>query len=201
MTSSCPKRRRAKRTPSSILVRTFCLRRCAAISATSPNQDGVEGTDSAEVWMITDPSAILVICTSLRESVLFFLLKEAHFMLARSFLAARCAIRGSRLHCLVGWRISTCTCAPLARGEKPSGSTQASEYRRLRLSQPAVRVLRHHRRFHSCAGWRWQTWPGREDPDLSLSGLPHHLHFQALHAFLSSENPFPADRNRALCPG
>src|SRR2546421_7547432 len=98
MTSSCPKRRRAKRTPSSILVRTFCLRRCAAISATSPNQDGVEGTDSAEVWMITDPSAILIICTSLRESVLFFLLKEAHFMLARYFLAARCAIRGkSRL--------------------------------------------------------------------------------------------------------
>src|SRR5437016_9307111 len=44
--------------------------------------------------MITDPSAILVICTSLRESVLFFLLKEAHFMLARYFLAARCAIRG-----------------------------------------------------------------------------------------------------------
>src|SRR3989440_12228084 len=65
MTSSCPKRRRAKRTPSSILVRTFCLRRCAAISATSPNQDGVEATDSAEVWMITDPSAILVICTTL----------------------------------------------------------------------------------------------------------------------------------------
>src|SRR2546423_11469646 len=94
MTASCPNRRRAKRTPSSILVRTFCLRRCAAISATSPNQDGVEGTDSAEVWMITDRSAILVICTSLRESVLFFLLKEAHFMLARSFLAARCAIRG-----------------------------------------------------------------------------------------------------------
>src|SRR2546423_7831135 len=65
MTSSCPKGRRAKRTPSSILVRTFCLRRCAAISATSPKQDGVEATDSAEVWMITDPSAILVICTSL----------------------------------------------------------------------------------------------------------------------------------------
>src|SRR5205823_7000752 len=98
MTSSCPKRRRAKRTASSILLRTFCLRRCAAISATSPNQEGVEGTDSAEVWMITDPSAILVICTSLRESVLFFLLKEAHFLLARYFLAARCATRGHGHH-------------------------------------------------------------------------------------------------------
>src|SRR6266568_676202 len=29
--------------------------------------------------MITDPSAILVICTSLREDVVFFSLKEAHF--------------------------------------------------------------------------------------------------------------------------
>jgi hypothetical protein len=51
----------------------------------SPNQEGVEGTDSEEVWMITDPSVILVICTSLRESIVFFLLKEAHFMLARYF--------------------------------------------------------------------------------------------------------------------
>src|SRR5712692_3244228 len=48
--------------------------------------------------MITDPSAILFICTSLKESVLFFLLKEAHFMLDRYFLAARCAIRGHLDH-------------------------------------------------------------------------------------------------------
>src|SRR5207248_3389995 len=76
MTSSCPKRRRAKRTRSLILARTLCWPRCVAISTTSPNQEGVEGTDSEEVWICTDPSAILVICASLRESVCFFLLKE-----------------------------------------------------------------------------------------------------------------------------
>src|SRR2546430_1815880 len=168
MTSSCPKRRRAKRTPSSILVRTFCLRRCAAISATSPNQDGVEGTDSAEVWMITDPSAILVICTSLRESVLFFLLKEAHFMLARYFLAARCAIRGL-------------------------GSTQASQHRGLRLSQPKVPVLRHYRCSDSCAGWRWQARPGRAHPDVSLSGLPLHVQCSVPYTPVPSENSLSAD--------
>jgi len=49
------------------------------ISATSPNQEGVAGTDSAEVWMITEESAILVISTSLLGTVLFFLIKEAYF--------------------------------------------------------------------------------------------------------------------------
>jgi len=120
---------------------------------------------------------------------------------AQASLSTRLPRLSSRLHCLVGWRISTCTCAPLARGEKPSGSPQASEYRRLRLSQPAVRVLRHHRRFHSCAGWRWQARPDRAHPDLSLSGLPLHIHFKAEHALVSSENPLAADRPGALCPG
>jgi hypothetical protein len=72
-------RRRGKRTCSLILLSTPCLRRCAAISTTSPNQEGVEETDSEEVWMLTDPSAILVICTSLREWKWFFSLREAHF--------------------------------------------------------------------------------------------------------------------------
>src|SRR6266699_257624 len=71
-------RRRVKRTCSLILARTLCLRRCAVSSTTSPNQEGVAGTDSEEVWICTDPSAILVICASLRESVCFFLLKKAH---------------------------------------------------------------------------------------------------------------------------
>src|SRR5205085_11957709 len=70
----------AKRTRELIWVRTACLRRCAAISTTSPNQEGVEGTDSEKLWMITDPSAILVICTSLRKSVLVFLLKRGTFL-------------------------------------------------------------------------------------------------------------------------
>jgi hypothetical protein len=48
-------------------------------SAVSPNQEGVEGTDSEEVWISTEASAILVISTSLLGTVLFFLIKEAHF--------------------------------------------------------------------------------------------------------------------------
>jgi hypothetical protein len=48
-------------------------------SATSPNQEGVAGTDSEEVWMITEESAILVISTSLLGTILFFLIKEAYF--------------------------------------------------------------------------------------------------------------------------
>ena len=49
------------------------------ISATSPNHEGVEGTDSEDVWMLTEESAILVISTSLLGTLLFFLIKEAHF--------------------------------------------------------------------------------------------------------------------------
>jgi hypothetical protein len=45
----------------------------------SPNQEGVAGTDSEEVWMITEESAILVISTSLLGTLLFFLIKEAYF--------------------------------------------------------------------------------------------------------------------------
>jgi hypothetical protein len=49
------------------------------ISTTSPNQEGIEGTDSEEVWIHTETSAILVISTSLLGTVLFFLFKEAYF--------------------------------------------------------------------------------------------------------------------------
>src|SRR5439155_7596334 len=65
------------------------------ISATSPNQEGVAGTDSEEAWMITEESAILVISTSLLGTLLFFLIKEAYFY-ARSLLVStsRCAICG-----------------------------------------------------------------------------------------------------------
>jgi hypothetical protein len=55
------------------LLRLFC----------SPNQEGGEGTDSEEVWMITDPSAILVICASLRVWDSFSLSKRHMFLLAR----------------------------------------------------------------------------------------------------------------------
>ena len=44
-----------------------------------PNQEGIAGIDSEEVWMITEESAILVISTSLLGTILFFLIKEAYF--------------------------------------------------------------------------------------------------------------------------
>src|SRR5438105_15920318 len=59
------------------------FRRYAASNVTSPNQEGVDGTDSAAVWMITDPSEILVICASLRVWDGFSLSKRHIFILAR----------------------------------------------------------------------------------------------------------------------
>jgi hypothetical protein len=64
----------------------------------SPNQEGVERTDWEEVWMITDPSAILFLGASLMEVVLFFLLKEAHFGLYSLEVTSRCASRGLEKH-------------------------------------------------------------------------------------------------------
>src|SRR2546425_12234793 len=81
--------------------RTPCFRRCSTIRVASPNQEGVERTDWEEVWMITDPSAILFIGASLMEVVLFFLLKEAHFYLCSLQVTSRCASRGQYL---VIWR-------------------------------------------------------------------------------------------------
>jgi hypothetical protein len=51
------------------------------------------------------------------------------------------------------------------------------------------------------AFWRWQAWPDRAHPDLSLSGLPYHVHFQAQHPFISPENPLSADLYGAVCFG
>src|SRR6266568_3652234 len=64
------------------------------ISATSPNQEGVAGTDSEDIWMLTEESAILVISTSLLGTMLFFLIKEAYFYAGPLLVTSRCAIRG-----------------------------------------------------------------------------------------------------------
>ncbi len=50
--------------------------------------------DSEEVWMITEELRILVMCASLMELVLFFLIKEAHFYPCPLQLTSRCASRG-----------------------------------------------------------------------------------------------------------
>src|SRR5437870_8466115 len=78
--------------------RTPCLHSCSTIRATSPNHEGGEGTDSEEVWIITDPSAIVFMCASLMESVLFFLITEAHFYPGSLQVTSRCAIRGQVSH-------------------------------------------------------------------------------------------------------
>ena len=63
---------------------------------------------------------------------------------AQASLSTRLSRLSSHLHCLISWRASVSSCAPLARGEKPAGSSQAHPYRRLRLSQPAVQILWQH---------------------------------------------------------
>src|SRR5437667_12632915 len=63
-------------------------------SATSPNQEGVEGTDAEEVWMITEESAILVMSTSLIGKDLYPSLKGGTFYVCSLQATSRCAIRG-----------------------------------------------------------------------------------------------------------
>src|SRR5437867_6976640 len=64
-------------------------------SATSPNQEGVAGTDSEDIWMLTEESAILFISPSLLGTILFFLIKEAYFYAGPLLVTSRCAIRGT----------------------------------------------------------------------------------------------------------
>jgi hypothetical protein len=52
--------------------------------------------------------------------------------------------------------------------------------------------------FHAAFG-RWQAWPGRTHPDVSLSGLPHHLQCSTRHAFVPVENPLPPGCRGAGC--
>ncbi len=64
-------------------------------NTTSPNQEGVERLGSEVVWIFTEPSAILVISTSLLRIVAFFLFKEAYFYVGWLLVTSRCASRGS----------------------------------------------------------------------------------------------------------
>ena len=118
---------------------------------------------------------------------------------AEALYPRRLPCLSSRLDSLVGWKASACSCTPLARGQKPTRSTQAREDRGLCLPQSAVLILRHHRHFHPCSGGRWHAWTCRTHPDLSLPGLSHHVHGPATHPTVPAENPFPPDRPGALC--
>src|SRR6266567_6780701 len=54
--------------------------KCRASRVTSPNQQGSEGTDSAEAWMLTGKYVILVIEPPYRKKLCFLpSVKEAHF--------------------------------------------------------------------------------------------------------------------------
>jgi hypothetical protein len=53
-----------------------------------------ERLDSEVVWIFTEPSAILVIPTSLLRTVVFVLFKEAHFYAELLPVTPRCASRG-----------------------------------------------------------------------------------------------------------
>jgi hypothetical protein len=89
------------------------------------------------------------------------------------------------------------TVRPWCEVRSRRGARHPGEHRGFRLSQPAVSVLRNHRRSPPRFGWRWQAWPYRADPDLSLSGLPHHVHRSSPYPFVSPENPLTPDRHGA----
>ena len=67
------------------------------------------------------------------------------------------------------------------------------------MSQPAVLVRRGLRRSCSRLGRRWQRWSCRAYPDVSLSGLPHHVQCSTRHTLVPFENPLTPDCNGARC--
>src|SRR5579859_7223721 len=75
--------------------RTPCFRRCSTRSTTSPSQQGGEGTDSEDVWMITEESAILVMSTSLLGKISILPSYGGTFYPRLLQAISRCAIRGT----------------------------------------------------------------------------------------------------------
>src|SRR5438874_2837895 len=47
--------------------------------AASANQEGVEGTDSGEIWILTHACVILGVCPPCQELLIFLPSKETHF--------------------------------------------------------------------------------------------------------------------------
>jgi hypothetical protein len=83
--------------------------------------------------------------------------------------------------------------ASLVRGEKPTGSTQTHRHCGLRLSEPAVPVLREHRRSSPRPSGRWQAWPDRTHPDVPRSCLLHHIQRSTRHSLIPPENTLAKD--------
>jgi hypothetical protein len=85
----------------------------------------------------------------------------------------------SRLHCLIGCRASPCSAASLAREEKPPWSPQAREHGG--RSSPNRKGLSFGMTEASIPALGGDGKHGQAERigDLSLSGVPHHVHFQA----------------------
>ena len=81
------------------------------------------------------------------------------------------------------------------------GVRHPHRHARLRLSQPTMPIPWGHRCSHPCSRRGWQTWAGRAHPDLSLSGLPHHVHCPTPHPVVSSENALSPHRHGLVRTG
>ena len=69
------------------------------------------------------------------------------------------------------------------------GARHPGEHRGLRLSMPAVPILRDHRCSYPRTGRGWHAWPCRAHPDISRPCLPHDFHCPAPHPLVSSDPP------------
>jgi hypothetical protein len=81
MTSYVPKRGRAKRTRSWMVVSTPKWGSARATTVTSPNHAGTDGADWGENWMSAGEDVILVKCPPLVEKTFFFPLRRHMFSL------------------------------------------------------------------------------------------------------------------------
>src|SRR5438034_6430835 len=84
--------------------------------AASANQEGVEGTDSGEIWIFTNACVILGVCPPCQELLIFLPSKETHFgRFYNDFPPSVC----KRLHTD---RLLLSRCASRGRGHSKSDS-------------------------------------------------------------------------------
>jgi hypothetical protein len=122
------------------------------------------------------------------------------------FLLVVCPRRLLRLSPLLPHPVCCGTCACGCR--VPGARSKATGERATRVNtegdvcpdQPCAYLGITDSHLHASC-WRWQAWACRAHPDVWRPCLPSHVHFQAHHCPVPSENPFSPDRRRALCKG